>query len=139
MSAQYLADTSVIKRIDEPSIRNRYRKLTEAGLVATCYVTDVEAGRSALSPRDWRSRMIDRAETFPWVTEPDDTLQRVWELHKALALRGQQRGVGLPDLMIAVTAAFHDLTVLHYDHDFDLIAGVTGQSVEWIVPRGTVN
>jgi len=30
------------------------------------------------------------------------------------------------------------LTVLHYDHDFDLIAEVTGQPVEWVVPRGTV-
>ena len=30
----------------------------------------------------------------------------------------------------------HDVTVLHYDHDFDLIADVTGQRVEWIVPRG---
>ena len=29
-------------------------------------------------------------------------------------------------------------TVLHYDRDFDLIASVTGQDVEWIVPRGAV-
>ncbi|MEN8114006.1 MAG: hypothetical protein ABFS21_06425 [Actinomycetota bacterium] len=29
--------------------------------------------------------------------------------------------------------------VLHYDHDFEAIAEVTGQSTEWIVPRGTVS
>jgi hypothetical protein len=28
--------------------------------------------------------------------------------------------------------------VLHYDADFDLIAEVTGQPSEWIVPRGTI-
>jgi hypothetical protein len=28
------------------------------------------------------------------------------------------------------------LTVLHYDDDFDLVASVTGQSCEWIVPAG---
>ena len=28
--------------------------------------------------------------------------------------------------------------MLHYDDDFDLIAEVTGQPMEWVVPRGTV-
>jgi hypothetical protein len=31
------------------------------------------------------------------------------------------------------------LTVLHYDADFDHIAAVTGQNVEWIVARGSVD
>jgi predicted nucleic acid-binding protein len=42
------------------------------------------------------------------------------------------------DLMIAAAAEAAGLVVLHYDHDFDLIAKVTGQPVEWIVPAGTV-
>jgi hypothetical protein len=29
--------------------------------------------------------------------------------------------------------------VLHCVHDFDLIAQVTGQPTEWIVPAGTVS
>ena len=32
-----------------------------------------------------------------------------------------------------------DLTVLHYDQDFDLIAECTGQPTEWIVPRGEID
>jgi hypothetical protein len=28
--------------------------------------------------------------------------------------------------------------VLHYDAGYDLIAHITGQPVQWIVPRGTV-
>jgi len=28
--------------------------------------------------------------------------------------------------------------VLHYDADFDLIAEITGQPCEWVVPRGTI-
>jgi hypothetical protein len=31
------------------------------------------------------------------------------------------------------------LTVLHYDADFDLISGVTGQPCEWVVPAGSVD
>ena len=29
------------------------------------------------------------------------------------------------------------MTVLHYDADFDTIATVTRQDVEWVVPRGS--
>ena len=32
-----------------------------------------------------------------------------------------------------------ELVVLHYDHDFDLIADITHQPTEWIVPAGTVS
>ncbi len=33
------------------------------------------------------------------------------------------------------------MVVLHYDHDFDLIAEITGQRerTEWILPAGTVS
>ena len=45
---------------------------------------------------------------------------------------------GIPDLLIAAVAERNALTVLHYDKDFDLIAKVTGQSMEWVVPAGSV-
>lgn len=42
----------------------------------------------------------------------------------------------IPDLLVAAAAEEHDLTLLHYDADFDLIASVTGQRCRWIVPAG---
>ena len=36
----------------------------------------------------------------------------------------------MPDLLIAATAELTDLSVLHVDKDFELIASVTGQRVE---------
>ena len=44
----------------------------------------------------------------------------------------------MPDLLIAATADVEELTVLHYDADFDLIAEITGQACEWVVPKGTI-
>ena len=44
---------------------------------------------------------------------------------------------GIDDLIIAAAAEQAGLTVLHYDDDFDLIAEVTGQPMEWVV-QGTV-
>jgi predicted nucleic acid-binding protein len=38
----------------------------------------------------------------------------------------------VPDLIIAAAAELAGLTVLHFDKDFDLIAGITGQPVEWL-------
>jgi hypothetical protein len=31
------------------------------------------------------------------------------------------------------------LPVIHYDHDFDLIAEATGQDTRWVVPRGSID
>jgi predicted nucleic acid-binding protein len=50
----------------------------------------------------------------------------------------RNRAAGFPDLLVAAVAERERVTVLHYDADYDLIAHVTGQPTQWIVPRGTV-
>ena len=55
-----------------------------------------------------------------------------------LIARGQHRAVAIPDLIVAAVAEVEGLTVLHYDGDFDLIAGITGQPTEWVVAAGSV-
>lgn len=72
-----------------------------------------------------------------WPAMPDEIGDRAIEVQNELARRGLHRGVPLPDLVIAATAERHGATVLHYDADFDVIAEVTGQPVQWVVPRGT--
>ena len=46
------------------------------------------------------------------------------------------RSVGIPDLLVAAVAELHRVTVLHYDADFQHVASITGQPVDWVVPRG---
>jgi len=65
-------------------------------------------------------------------------LDRAVEVQDALAERSAQRGAKIADLLIAAAAESAGLVVLHYDRDFDLIAGITGQSVEWVLPAGTI-
>jgi len=55
---------------------------------------------------------------------------RAVEVLTLLADRGQHRAPSIPDLIIAATAELAGLTVLHLDKDFEVIAGMTGQSVE---------
>ncbi|MGQ0777646.1 MAG: hypothetical protein ACT4NY_25100 [Pseudonocardiales bacterium] len=61
------------------------------------------------------------------------------DTQRRLVERGQHRAVGVADLLVAAAAKEAGLTVLHYDGDFDLVASVTGQSGEWIVPAGTAD
>jgi predicted nucleic acid-binding protein len=65
-------------------------------------------------------------------------LDRAMDVMQALARRGQHRAVGLSDLLIAAVAERAGLIVLHYDADYDLVAAVTGQPTQWVMPRGLV-
>ncbi|HET6191435.1 MAG TPA: PIN domain-containing protein, partial [Trebonia sp.] len=57
---------------------------------------------------------------------------RAVEVLTLLADRGQHRAPSVPDLIIAAAAELAGLTVLHFDKDFDLIASITGQPVQWL-------
>ncbi len=57
----------------------------------------------------------------------------------ALARRSQHRGPTPVDLLIAAIAEVNDATLLHYDRHFDTIARVTGQPMEWLARRGSLD
>ena len=75
---------------------------------------------------------------MPRVPLDDDVVDRALEVQAKLAQRSQHRAVPLPDLLVAACAEHAGLTVLHYDADYERIAELTGQTVQWIVPRGSV-
>ena len=133
----YLGDTSALARIAQPQIALRLGPLLESGLVARCSPTDLEAGFSSMSPASHRA-MRDLRSTWPFVAMDQPVLDRAVEVQDALADRSQQRGAKIADLLIAAAAEAAGLVLLHYDRDFDLIAAITGQPAEWIVPAGSV-
>ncbi len=134
----YLGDTSALVRLNQHEIAIRLEPLLESGLVARCTPIDLEAGFSSRSPSLHRI-MRDLRSAWPFVAMDQGVLDRAVEVQDALADRSQQRGAKIADLLIAAAAEAADLVVLHYDHDFDVIAGITGQPTEWIVPAGTVS
>ena len=132
----YLGDTSALARITQPQVAERLEPLIESGLVARCTPTDLEAGFSSANPMSHRA-MREARSVWPFVTMDQSVLDRAVEAQDELADRSQQRGTKIADLLIAAAAEAAGLVVLHYDHDFDLISGVTGRQTEWIVPAGT--
>lgn len=133
----YLGDTSALARMARAEVATRLVPLLESGLIARCTPTDLEAGFSSRSPTSHLAMREDRA-TWPFVPMDQHVLDRAVAVQDVLAARSQQRGAKIADLLIAAAAESAGLVVLHYDHDFDLIAEVTGQPTEWILPAGTV-
>jgi predicted nucleic acid-binding protein len=133
----YLGDTSALARSTRPEVAARLDPLLESGLVARCTPTDLEAGFSSRNPAS-HGAMREARSAWPLVLVDQAVLDRAVEVQDVLAERSQQRGAKIADLLIAAAAESVGLVILHYDHDFDLIAGVTGQSTEWILPAGSV-
>lgn len=134
----YLGDTSALARSSNPTVADRLLPLIEAGLVARCTVTDLEAGFSSPSPGAHLA-MRDERGAWPFVVMDQPVLSRAAVVQDELAARSQHRGAKIADLLIAAAAEAAGLVVLHYDHDFDVIAKVTGQRTEWIVDAGSIS
>lgn len=134
----YLADTSVFARLDKPRVRAAFAPLAAEGRVALCPPVAFELGFSARNHDDHQA-VADRLLAFPSVVVTDGDHRRALELQSTLCARGQHRALSLVDGLIAAIAETRDLTILHYDADFELVADVTGQAHMWIVGRGTAD
>jgi predicted nucleic acid-binding protein len=135
---RYLADTSVFGRLAKPSVVGAFAPLVAGGQIALCSAVACGLGFSSRSPEDYME-LTDRLSAFDSL--PTNEADHRWglQVQAALAVRSQHRALSLVDALVAAVAETHDLTVLHYDADFELIAEVTGQRQEWIVPLGTAD
>ena len=137
-TATYLIDTSALARLSVPQVGDVLRPRIDAGRVAITAVTWLEIGGTARSRSDHDRSQRRILERLQFVYGSPRSERRAIEVQQALMNVEHHRAVKLPDLLIASTAEAQGLTVLHHDADFDRIAAVTEQPVEWVVPAGTV-
>ncbi len=109
-----------------------------AGRIATCSIVDLELLYSARTSAAY-SALAAALQGMPRVPISEEVMERALEVQAALAARSEHRAVPLPALMIAACSEHHGLIVLHYDQDFDRIASITGQPMQWVVRRGSVS
>lgn len=86
---------------------------------------------------DTRIKLVGALAAFNAIETTPAHIRRALQVQRLLAQRSQ-RGRKIPDLLIAAAAEEIDVGVLHYDADFDLIAAVTGQRCQWVVPAGSL-
>ncbi len=137
MRAIFLADKSALARLPQPAVDRLLTPLLLAGQVARCGIVELELLYSARTHSDFLEILAAR-RALPMVATEQADFDRAIAVMGLLARQGRHRGPSIPDLLIAAVAERSGLTVLHYDRDFELISSVTGQSVEWIVPAGSV-
>lgn len=120
-------------------MRAGWEQQITAGLLAVCPIVELEVLYAARSKAD-REELLDLLGTaFVWVPVPDRAFTRAAEVQSALTARGTHRSAGVVDLLVAAAAELHGLTLLHYDHDFDQIATVTGQPAVWLAAPGSID
>jgi len=135
---QHLADTSAwSKARNDTALAAQFDDAARRGLIASCDLVAIELLRSARNQDRFRqqSAMLGALRGCP-IGEAE--VRRAREVQAMLAEAGHHRGVKPPDLLIAAAAEAAELPVLHYDHDYDLIADVTGQPAVWVAARGSL-
>lgn len=136
LGSLYLIDKSAWARASHEQVRLVLEPMIDAGSLATCSITNLEVLYSARNAAEYLA-IADELAGFPEAPIGSDQLNRALDVQMQLAPKGHHR-LPIPDLIIAAAAESAELSVLHYDADYERIAEVTGQPNQWIVPRGSV-
>lgn len=130
----WLIDKSAISKLHLTSDATDWARRIERGLLRISTVTRLEIGYAARSAADHDALLAEP----PIVSMPVEYLtprieDRAVQLQSMLAARGQHRAPSIPDLLVAATAELANLTVLHLDKDFELIAELTDLATERLI------
>jgi predicted nucleic acid-binding protein len=134
----YLIDTSVLTRLSKRTVANQLEKIEGENLsIARCLMTDLEVGSSASNGGQWNA-LQSVLDAYVSVSVETSDFVDALTLQRALAEAGL-KGRKPPDLLIAAVALRLDLTVLHYDRDFEHVSTVSSLQQQWIVPAGSID
>lgn len=134
----YLVDKSALARWSHVAVAQVLDELLDLGLLFSCDVLDMEVLYSARSVKEYRLVQADRRFAYQYVTTTITAQQQARSWQESLSVRGLHRGPGVIDILLAATAEEHNLIMLHYNADFDVIAAVSQLQTRWVVPRGTL-
>ena len=121
--AGWILDKSAAARANDPVNGRQLAEL--AGALYVCAVGELEQLYSARSAADYDAIKLHLESSFVVVPSPPDLLDRALRLQQDLAHHhGMWHRTPIPDLLIAETALFHGLGIVHVDRDFGRIAEV---------------
>ena len=118
---------------------DEFERQLDVGEIATCAMVKLELLWEAQDSAIFRRRrgLLDALDE---IAIDERVWSRATDVFEQLSANGplHHRRVKLPDLLIAAAAELAEVPVCHYDRDFELIAGVTGQPVRAIAPLGSL-
>ena len=132
-------DTSAWHHAADAEVARQWTRYLDRDRLGICDQVRLEVLWSARSADDYDA-LAEELSALRVIATDTSTFQRALEVQRLLAHVGglHHRSVKIADLVVAAAAEGAKATVLHYDADYDRIAEITGQSVQWIAPRGSL-
>jgi len=135
----YIADKSAWVRANDPAVAAEWTEALEAGQIGTCSITILELLYSARSAGEF-SDLEEELAILPSFETGDHVIQLAIDAMRELAQRGAgYHRVKLPDAIIAASAVYGGVGVLHYDHHYDRLAEVLDFDSRWIAAAGSID
>jgi predicted nucleic acid-binding protein len=120
-----------------PELAPWFNAAAEAGFVLVCDLVILELTR--LAPNEGRAREIaDRLAAFEAIPMSSELWSRARRTQLALSASGDHRQVPPADLLLASAAEEAGVALVHYDRDYERIAGASALRHQWLVPDGTL-
>ena len=139
-TALFLVDNSAFARWRQPSVAAVLDPLHERGLLAVTGPIEMEVMYSARNAKE-ATELRSFLSGFDYLPCDDEAWTRALDLRQQAVERGDHRALSTTDLLICAVAERHGATALHYDQDFEQIAGLAGDgfAYQWVAPAGTVD
>lgn len=120
-----------------PELAEWFNAAAADGLVLVCDLVVLELVR--LAPNQDRAREVAaRLDAFESVSMGPEIWADARSLQQSLAPSGDHRRVPPADLLLAQSALHSDVTLIHYDRDYERIASVSELDHRWFVPDGSL-
>ena len=132
-------DTSAWHHATDSRVAAVWRRHLESDELAICGQVRLEILFSAQSAKDYDA-LAHELSGLRTIPTDASTFERALEVQQLLAHVGglHHRSVKIADLIIAAAAEAAETTILHYDSDYDRIAELTSQPVQWIALPGSL-
>lgn len=136
-----LIDTSVWTWVRDrrvPQLALWFDAQVATGRVLVCELVTMELVR--LAPNALRAHEVARRlAAFESVPMPEALWRRSRELQLLLAADGSHCRVPPQDLLLGAAAEAAGVPLVHYDRDYERIAGVSTLEQRWLVPDGALS
>jgi hypothetical protein len=136
-----LVDNSVYARAAEPAVAPIWAAALRADRLVSSGPFVIEALYSARDAAELSAALEELTEGMPYLDADAATWKRAHHAQARMAAVAPQFHRRPPvDFLIAALADRHQLDVLHYDRDYDLLAEHSGLRFEsrWVVPPGSL-
>lgn len=136
--ARFIIDTSAATKMADPEVKRRLQALIDGSVVATTASLDAQALAAVPGRSEYEQLLAHHRTTREYLPTNDEHWHTALGAQRALAQTCEHGKVDILDLLTAVLASAHKLTLVHYKAGFEAAATVLTFRHRWVVPPGTL-